>query len=616
MFQSFADFGNPAQVAPRLAALRAKLRAEGIDGFIVPRADEHQGEYVAPPAERLSWLTGFTGSAGAAIILPDRAVLLVDGRYTLQAANQTDTALVGIGDGVALPVETWLERHAATGQRIGFDPWLHTTGQVDRLHQAARRKGFEAVAIPANPLDAVWADRPAFKVSRAVGHPESLAGEGSASKLTRIRAAIAHAGAGAAVLSDPASLAWLANMRGSDLPHLPVALGFALVLPEAPARFYLTAARPAPDLKANLEGIVEFRPRSRLPGDLAALARSGTAILLDPASCPEALRAMILQSGGSIVTARDPVVLPRAMKNATEIDGARAAHKRDGTAMVAFLSWLDRQKPGTITEIEAAKALEQSRVKTGKRLGMPLRDLSFDTIAGSGPHGAIVHYRVTESTNRTLGDCELFLIDSGGQYQDGTTDITRTVAIGTPTPAMRRHFTLVLKGMIAVSEARFPPGTRGVDLDILARRALWAAGLDYAHGTGHGVGSYLSVHEGPQSLSKRGMEPLQPGMILSNEPGYYSEGAYGIRIENLVIVQGAETPKDGDRAMHGFETLTLCPIDQRLIDTDLLDRDELRWIDCYHADVWMALEPLVPATTRAWLKRATRPLPRRRAGRK
>jgi Xaa-Pro aminopeptidase len=609
MFQTFTDTVDASATGPRLAALRANFSTLGIDGVIIPRADEHQGEYVAPGSERLRYVTGFSGSAGSAIVLKDRAILFVDGRYTLQAAQQADPALISVESLVDMPPARWLEAHGA-GLAIGFDPWLHTSGDAERLRRAAATGGFRLVALEANPVDAIWVDRPAAPTARVALHPTQFAGQSVTQKAEVLSAALAEAKADAAVLCDPASIAWAFNLRGRDVAHLPVALGFAVIQRQGRARIYMPKAKFGPDIRDAVAAFADVRPRAALLGDLIALAQSGATILADPAATPEAIMAALKDAGASIVLRRDPVVLPRAQKNAVEQEGARLAQRRDGAAMAQFLHWLDAQAPGTVDEIAAAKKLEDCRRKTAARSGMPLEDISFDTISGSGPNGAIVHYRVSQATNRTLGAGELFLIDSGGQYRDGTTDITRTVAIGTPTAEMRRAFTLVLKGMIAISRARFPAGTRGVDLDVLARRALWEAGLDYAHGTGHGVGAFLSVHEGPQSISKRGMEPLLPSMILSNEPGYYKTGAFGIRIENLVLVQPAATPDGGEIAMHGFETLTLCPIDRRLIDTELLERAELQWLDAYHARVERELTPLVAPQLARWLKRACAPLPR------
>jgi Xaa-Pro aminopeptidase len=611
MFQHFEDASDSAAIAGRIAALRAGFDKAGMDGFIVPRADEHQGEYVAPSSERLRFISGFTGSAGAAIIMRERAVLLVDGRYTLQAQAQADPAIFEIGDLVATPPAKWLERNAG-GLTVGFDPWLHTAAEFERLQAAASAGRFTLLPLSSNPVDAVWQERPAAPRGRIVSHPEQLAGEAAADKLARVEKSLDALGADAALLCDPSAIAWVFNLRGRDIAHVPVALGFAIIRRGKPSRLYWPASRLEAGLRDRLSPMVELRNRAALGADLLGLARDGATLLLDPAQTPQALMQPLREEGARIVTARDPVILMRAQKNNVEIEGARLAQQRDGAAMVEFLRWLDGRKPGKADEIEIVRKLETTRRVVARRHGMTLEDISFDTISGSGPNGAIVHYRVTEATNRRLQAGELLLVDSGGQYVDGTTDITRTVPIGTPGELERRAFTLVLKGMIAISRVRFPAGTRGVDLDVLARRALWEAGFDYAHGTGHGVGSFLSVHEGPQSISKRGMEPLLAGMILSNEPGFYRTGAFGIRIENLILVTPAAAPPGGERAMHGFETLTLCPIDRRLIDTDLLERAELQWLDDYHARVFDELSGMVASSAKAWLKRMTAPLPRHR----
>ena len=607
MFQNFEQTGTPNHVATRIGQLRAWMSDHGFDGVIVPRADEHQGEYVAPCSERLRWLTGFSGSAGIAIILANKAALLVDGRYTLQAADQTDTGLMTIGDSTSQSVAAWLDEQCDGDAKIGFDPWLTTISSAENL-KPAKDRTWQATPLPDNPIDAIWQDRPPHPKAAVKLHPLEYAGQSAAEKHGIIASALEAKSCDAAFLSDPASIAWALNIRGGDIAHLPVALGFAIAQKSGSMQVYFTGARISKDIRSALDGLAEFKPRKTLASDLERLAKGDKNLLLDRTSTPAAIASLYAEAGGKCVLGRDPIVLPRAQKNATELEGSRKAHLRDGAAMVTFLAWLSKQPAGSITEINAAQKLEIARTQTGKRLGMPLRDISFDTISGSGPNGAIVHYRVTTPTNRTLGDNELFLIDSGGQYDDATTDITRTVAIGEPSADMRKHFTLVLKGMIAISEACFPKGTRGVDLDILARHALWQYGLDYGHGTGHGIGSYLSVHEGPQSISKRGMEPFLAGMILSNEPGYYRQGAYGIRIENLISVSPLATVKDGTIDMHGFETLTFCPIDLNLIDRTLLSNSERDWLNAYHEATYDKLLPLVPKNTRGWLKRATKPI--------
>lgn len=608
MFQQFESSSDPSQGAGRVAALRAKLVELGVDGFLVPRADEHQGEYVAARSERLAWLTGFTGSAGAAIVMRDRAILFVDGRYTLQARNQVDAGIFEVESLVDIPPATWLGAYAGNGRSIGFDPWLHTIGEADRLRSELERSGSRLVALDENLVDAIWTDQPAAPGGEIAIQPSSLAGELAKDKLSRLATAITEAGATHTVLSDPSSVAWAFNIRGSDVPHTPLPLAFAIIPASGLPQLFLASEKLTIETDAYLTQLCDVRDPGDLSATLAAIAADGGKVALDPALAPEKLRMIVEAEGGKVVRLADPARLPRATKNAAELAGSRAAHRRDGAAIVRFLAWLDRREADTTDEIEAATALEGFRRTVGEETQMPLRDISFDTISGAGPNGAIIHYRVTTATNRKLGDGELYLVDSGGQYQDGTTDITRTVAIGRPSEEMRERWTLVLKGMIAISMLRFPAGTRGQDIDAFARAALWRAGLDYAHGTGHGVGAFLSVHEGPQRIAKTGSEKLLPGMILSNEPGYYKEGAYGIRLENLIVVEEAGALPGGDIAMHGFETLTLAPFDRRMVRVDLMTADEIAWLDSYHARVLAEIGPMIDGPTLAWLERATAPL--------
>jgi len=608
MFQTFDSTSDPSQGVGRVAALRRRLADLGVDGFLVPRADEHQGEYVAQRSERLKWLTGFTGSAGAALILADRALLFVDGRYTLQARTQTDTDTFAIESLVENPPARWLGDNGRKASAIGFDPWLHTIAEADALRTALEKAGAKLVPLEANPVDAIWDDQPAPPTGKVEIHPAALAGELAKDKLARLAATIADAGATHAVLTDPSSLAWALNIRGTDVPHTPLALGFAILAAEGLPILFLDRAKLTIETDAYLTQLADVFDPGEFEEKLATVARDGGKVALDPGLAAEKLRMIVLENGGTVVKLADPARLPRATKNAAELAGSRAAHRRDGAAMARFLAWLDEQEPGTIDEIEAVKALEGFRRSVGDETQMPLRDISFDTISGAGPNGAIIHYRVTTATNRRLGDGELFLVDSGGQYQDGTTDITRTVAIGRPNEEMRERWTLVLKGMIAISMLRFPPGTRGADIDAFARAALWRAGLDYAHGTGHGVGSFLSVHEGPQRIARTGTQALLPGMILSNEPGYYKEGGYGIRLENLIVVSEPEAVPGGEIAMHGFETLTLAPLDSRMVRLDLLSQDERAWLDAYHARVLAEIGPMLDGATLGWLERATAPL--------
>jgi Xaa-Pro aminopeptidase len=599
-FQSFEDRGERANSAPRLEALRAELKRRGLDGFVVPRSDRYQNEYVPPCAERLAWLTGFTGSAGAAIVLADRAVLFVDGRYTVQAGDEVDTALFAIAHLVERPPAAWIEEHLPAGAKLGYSPWLHTVEGAERLGKACEAAAASLVAVADNPIDACWRGRPAPPLGAVVLHDLRYAGEEASAKLSRLHAELEKLGADALVVSDPHAVCWLFNIRGSDVPHTPVALAFATVPKDGRPTLYVDSRKLGNDVRHRLEEIAAVRAPDDFERALAALGKTGRAVRLDPAACPEAIARLIGENGGKVVRGGDPIAPMKAVKNATEIAGARAAQLRDGAAVTRFLAWFDREAPrGQLSEIDAVEALESFRRDTGL-----LKDISFPTIAGAGTDGAIVHYRVTRKSNRRIVPGELFLIDSGGQYEDGTTDITRTVAVGTPSEEMRRNFTLVLKGHIAIARALFPDGTTGAQLDTLARQFLWRAGLDFDHGTGHGVGSYLSVHEGPARISKLGGAPLKRGMILSNEPGYYRVGAYGIRIENLVLV--AEAAAAGaEKPLNGFETLTLAPIDARLVQPKLLTPEESGWLDAYHARVREALAPLVDAPTHEWLSAAT-----------
>lgn len=610
MFQTFDDESDPTLGAARVARLRDWLAAHDLDGFIVPRADRHQGEYVAPGSERLKWLTGFTGSAGVAIVLSGRAILFVDGRYTLQARQQIDPAVFAIDSLVTNPPAKWLKAHAGDGLRLGFDPWLHTVGEVKALRAALEERKADLVAVQANPIDAIWADRPAEPLAPVEIHPDALAGERARSKLARLAADIGGKGATHAILTDPSSLAWTFNIRGNDVPHTPLVLGFAILAADANHQLFLDRRKLSCEVTAYLTQLATLHEPASLDDAVIALAKGGARVALDPVLAAEHLRALIVANGGTVVEAPDPARIPRATKNRQEIAGSRAAHRRDGAAVVKMLEWLDCQPPDSIDEIRTVETLEGFRRQVGEETQMPLRDVSFSTIAGAGSNGAIMHYRVSRATNLPLADGGLFLLDSGGQYQDGTTDITRTVPVGEPTQEMRERYTLVLKGMIGISMLRFPKGTRGCDLDPFARAALWRHGLDFAHGTGHGVGSYLSVHEGPQRLAKSGTQELLPGMILSNEPGYYKEGHYGIRLENLIVVTPEATIEGGDIAMHAFETLTLAPFHISTILPGLFSDDEADWLDAYHARVLSEIGPMVGGDTLVWLEGATRPLRR------
>ncbi|TPM55033.1 aminopeptidase P family protein [Mesorhizobium sp. B2-2-4] len=609
MFQTFDSAGNPAVGRPRVALLRQWLAENGLDGFVVPRADEHQGEYVADRSARLKWLTGFSGSAGVAIILRDRAFIFVDGRYTLQVRGEVDLGIFSIESLVDNPPANWLKDNLGKGARLGFDPWLHTIGEVKALRASAEKTGAVLVPLEANPIDIIWKDQPDAPVAPVELHPIGFAGELAKDKLARLAAAIGQEGATHAVLTDPSSIAWAFNIRGGDVPHTPLALGFAVLAADGRHRLFMDSRKFSRQVAAYVTQLAEPHEPGEFEAAVVALAKSGAKIALDPVLAAYRLRMLVEDNGGEVIAAPDPARIPRATKNQAEINGSRAAHRRDGAAVAKLLCWLDRQKPGSLDEIAVVTRLEETRRQTGEETQMPLRDVSFDTISGAGPNGAIMHYRVSRATSRKLQAGELFLLDSGAQYQDGTTDITRTMPIGQPTEEMRERFTLVLKGMIGISTLRFPAGTRGSEIDAVARMALWKHGCDFAHGTGHGVGSYLAVHEGPQRIARTGTEKLLEGMMLSNEPGYYKEGSYGIRIENLILVTPAEQIDGGDIAMHGFETLTLAPIDVRLVRSDLLTRDELHWLDTYHARVLAEIGPMLDGETLAWLEKATAPLP-------
>jgi Xaa-Pro aminopeptidase len=614
MFQTFDSAGDPSVGKPRVAKLREWLAAHDLDGFIVPRADEHQGEYVPPHAARLRWLTGFSGSAGAAVVLKDRAVMFVDGRYQLQVRQETDQTVFTVESLIDNPPSAWLKDNIGKGARIGFDPWLHTIAEVKALRASAGKAGAELVPVTENLVDAIWDDQPAPPLEPVEIHPIAFAGELAKDKLARLAAAIEKDGATHAILTDPSSIAWAFNIRGNDVPHTPLALGFAILAADGKHQLFMAGKKFSRTVAAYLTQLADLHEPADFEPAVASRAKAGARIALDPALAAEKLRALIADNGGTVVEAPDPARIPRAVKNAAEIAGSRAAHRRDGAAMAKLLAWLDRQEPGTTDEIAVVTKLEECRRRTGEETQMPLRDVSFDTISGAGPNGAVIHYRVSHATNRPLADGELFLLDSGAQYQDGTTDITRTVPVGRPSEEMRERCTLVLKGLIALSMLRFPAGTRGSEIDAMARMALWRHGLDYAHGTGHGVGSYLAVHEGPQRIARSGTEKLLEGMMLSNEPGYYKEGAYGIRLENLILVTPAEPIEGGDIAMHGFETLTLAPFDRRLIKPHLLTRDELHWLDQYHARVLAEIGPMLDGETLAWLEAACAPFPQEEKG--
>jgi Xaa-Pro aminopeptidase len=600
-FQTFEEAESGVALTARLGVFREELARRKLTGFVIPRADQQQNEYVAPSEERLAWLTGFTGSAGMAIVLTREAAVFVDGRYTLQAGKQVDRKAWQVEPLVDPPPEHWLTKHLAKGDRLGFDPWLHTSSAAERLAAACAKAGAELVAVDNNPVDVIWHDRPAPPLGPVSIQGKQFAGEIEAEKLKRIRIEINKLGVDALVLSDSHGVAWTFNIRGADVSHTPLPISYALVPKEGRPTIFIDHRKLSNSSRDHLEQSADVEDPDKLALRLTELAKRGASIALDSATAADALSRLIKGAGGKAVAGNDPVTLLKAVKNITEIEGTRTAHHRDALALTRFLAWVDREAPsGALTEIDAVEALETFRRQTGA-----LKDVSFPTISGTGPNGAIVHYRVTRKSNRRIAPGDLLLIDSGAQYQDGTTDVTRTIAIGEPTAEMRDRFTLVLRGHIAIARAVFPDGTTGAQLDSFARQFLWQAGLDFEHGTGHGVGSYLSVHEGPARISKLGTTALKRGMILSNEPGYYKTDAYGIRIENLELVVGADI-QGSEKPVNTFETLTFAPIDRRLIEVKMLDAAELKWLNEYHAKVAKIVRPqLNDEATKLWLDAAT-----------
>jgi len=597
MFQSFESHANPDQGPARLAALRSALAAEGLSGFIIPRADVHQGEYVAARDERLQWLTGFTGSAGFCIVLPDVAGVFIDGRYRTQVKSQVDLAHFTPVPWPEVKPGDWIREHLTVGE-VALDPWLHTADEVAKIEAALEGTGV-TLRFTRNFVDGIWPDQPPAPMGAAFVHPDALAGDSSGEKRARLAAVLAAKGERAAVITLPDSLCWLLNIRGADVPRNPVLHGFAVLHDDARVTLYADAAKIDDAVRAHLGPQVTLRPTSAFVPGLRSLQGP---VRVDRATAPLAVAQELEDAGVSVAWGDEPCRLPKACKTAAEVQGMREAHIRDGAAMAEFLCWLDTQAPGSLTEIAVVRALEGFRRDTNA-----LHDISFDTICGSGPHGAIMHYRVTEDSNRAVGVNELLLVDSGAQYRDGTTDITRTIAMGDPGAEARACYTRVLQGVIAISRVRWPMGMSGRDLDPLARFALWVEGQDFDHGTGHGVGAFLSVHEGPQRLSRISEVPLEPGMILSNEPGYYREGAFGIRLENLIVVEKA--PALGDnRAQLAFETLTFVPFDRRLIRADVLSAAERAWLNAYHADTLAKLSARLGDAARAWAEAACAPI--------
>lgn len=605
MHQTYLRQSETSKTPLRVETLRSRLADLSLDGFLVPHGDEFQNEYLPACNKRLLWLTGFSGSAGLAIILCDKAAIFIDGRYTLQVTNEVDLDLFAP---LQVPQNTpadWIINQVTQKARIGFDPRLQTIKTIENLRDSVSKKNpdCEFIALDENPLDEIWTDRPALPQTPVILHPLKFAGKKSSQKIEELQSELTDQNLAACLLTDQASIAWLFNIRGNDVPHTPLALSYAILHARKKPELIIDPEKLSPTVEKKLRTNVKLFPMSQLEKRIDRLAKTKGRVALDPLQTSCWFDDRLRQNGElEIIHRGDPCTLPKAIKNKTEIKGMRNAHIRDGVAVSRFLCWLETAAAKGIDEITAARKLESFRQETGK-----LQDISFETISGSGPNGAIVHYRVDEDSNRGMTQNSLFLVDSGGQYRDGTTDITRTVAIGEPTKEMRRHFTLVLKGHIAIATSRFPIGTRGVDLDGLARMALWKAGLDYDHGTGHGVGAFLGVHEGPQGISKRAMKEFVPGMIVSNEPGFYKEGSYGIRIENLVLVLPAHTPEDGERPMLGFETLTQVPLDRSLIVFDLLNNEEISWLDRYHQEVHRLISPhLETDKERQWLKNATK----------
>jgi Xaa-Pro aminopeptidase len=590
-----------SDAAGRLAALRARLAELGVDGFVLPRADEHQGEYLPRRAERLAWLTDFTGSAGVAVVLKDKAAVFTDGRYSLAIREQVDASLYETWHVTNEPPAKWIEENLGAGGSLGYDPWLHTLDGLARLSAAAKAAGGALVALAENPLDSIWTDQPPAPITPVVPHDLGYAGRSIGEKRIAIAESLVNDAQDAVILSSPESIAWLLNIRGGDVPCTPLPLSFAILNREASVDLYLDERKLTPATREHLGNAVSVHPREALGPAIDVLVGNGRMLRVDPASSPAWIAQRIEAAGGTIARGDDPVVLPRALKNPVELAGTRIAHQRDGVAMVRFLHWFASAAPkGGLDELAAAEKLRAFRAE-----GALFKDLSFDTISGAGPNGAIVHYRVTEESNREIQPGDLYLVDSGAQYLDGTTDITRTIGVGDPGDEARDRFTRVLKGHIALATARFPVGTNGAQLDPLARKPLWHAGLDFDHGTGHGVGSYLGVHEGPQRISKApSTVALRPGMIISNEPGYYKRGHFGIRLENLIVVQECEIA-GGDRAMLSFETITLAPFDQSMVEVPLLDDDEIRWLDAYHGRVRATLSPMLEPEVAAWLAEAT-----------
>jgi len=600
VFQTFEEKASPAQGAPHLAALRKELKVRGLDGFIVPRTDEHQNEYVPASSERLMWLTGFAGSWGVAIVLSDKAAIFVDGRYTVQVREQVDVSLFTPEHLIDHPPEQWIRQTVKAGATIGFDPWLHTHDGIKKLEEACVAVGAKLVPVETNPIDAVWTDRPALPLAPVTLHKPAYAGEDASEKLARIRAKLVETQSDAVVVTDAHAVAWIFNIRGGDVGHTPLPLGFAIIPREGKPELFMDGRKFSNTVRDALSDLADISEPQALDTALDRLGTNASRVRFDAATASTRLVRRIEQAGGKTELGVDFIALMKAVKNKAEIAGSRAAHIRDGAAMTKFLAWFDREAiKEQLTEIDAAVRLEECRRETGV-----LKDVSFPSIAGAGPNAAIPHYKVSSASNRRI-EKGIFLIDSGGQYEDGTTDITRTIAVGPATAEMKDRFTRVLQGHIAIATAVFSKGTTGAQIDAFARKPLWDAGLDFDHGTGHGIGSYLSVHEGPQRIAKTGVTPLEAGMMLSNEPGYYKAGHWGIRIENLLLVE-PRIIEGAERQMLGFETLSYTPIDLNLVEPSLLTVIERAWLNAYHAKTRALLSPLLDQETQAWLEHATR----------
>ena len=609
MFQQFATLSHPQTAKTRVTALRQLFDELEIDAVIIPKSDEYLGEYIPPCAERLAWLTSFTGSAGSALILKDKAVVFTDGRYTSQIAKQCDAKVFDYDDLVSNPPSKWIKNNAPKGLRLGVDPWILPSASVEKLEEALKAIDGELVILKSNPVDKVWDDQPNAPLEALSIQPDKYSGKLAKVKIKELQTELTEKGDDATIIADPTAIAWLFNIRGNDVMHTPVVLSRAIISSNEIAQLFIDKRKLSIEEESYLNQLADLRPPSEFETALSQLGDKKLTISLDANSASHAISMILKAHGANIINRPDPVQLPRAVKNTTEIEGSILAHKIDGAAMASFIFWLKSQSPVTLDEIKVAKKLEATRAEYGTKLGNELKDISFDTISGSGPNAAIIHYRVDEDSNRALNSGEMILVDSGGQYECGTTDITRTISLGNVPQEQKKFFTLVLKGMIDITLLRFPKGTRGVDIDAFARAALWKHGVDYAHGTGHGVGSYLSVHEGPQSISKRSMEEYQAGMIVSNEPGYYRDGGFGIRIENLISIHEPRSIEHGEIPMMGFETLTLCPIDKDLILPELMTSEQIAWLDQYHERVRKELTQYIDdAETLVWLEAQTNPI--------